>query len=75
MNMHDAAGGVPHIMAMDIVVGLAVLFTLFLVAAWFASPRLRQWLERPKVGFQAAVGSYDKALRSGSTLEGGKTPR
>lgn len=40
-------------------VGLAFLF----VAAWAASPALRDWIERPKHQFLAAVQGYDRATR------------
>ena len=46
--------------AMDVVVGLALLFTLAFLAAWLLSPRLRAWVERPKYRFQADVRAYDQ---------------
>ncbi len=46
--------------AMDVIVGLALLFTLAFLAAWLLSPRLRAWVERPKYRFQADVRAYDQ---------------
>ena len=46
--------------AMDLIVGLALLFTLAFLAAWLLSPRLRAWVERPKYRFQADVRAYDQ---------------
>jgi hypothetical protein len=45
---------------MDLIVGLALLFTLAFLAAWLLSPRLRAWVERPKYRFQADVRAYDQ---------------
>ena len=61
MNMHDGmAGPVTQLPAMDVIVGLAVLFAVVFFAAWLVSPRLRAWVERPKYRFQANVRSYDE---------------
>ena len=49
--------------AMDVIVGLAVLFAVIFFAAWVVSPRLRAWVERPKYRFQADVRSYDQAQK------------
>ena len=46
--------------AMDVIVGLALLFSLAFLAAWLFSPRLRAWVERPKYRFQADVRAYDQ---------------
>ncbi len=46
--------------AMDVIVGLALLFSLVFLAAWLFSPRLRAWVERPKYRFQADVRAYDQ---------------
>lgn len=46
--------------AMDVIVVLALLFTLAFLAAWLLSPRLRAWVERPKYRFQADVRAYDQ---------------
>ncbi len=46
--------------AMDVIVGLALLFTLAFLAAWLFSTRLRAWVERPKYRFQADVRAYDQ---------------
>lgn len=75
MNMGGSMNGMLHITAMDVIVGLALLFAVLFVIAWIASPRLRQWIERPKFGFQAAVASYDHAQRWSSTLKERKAPR
>ena len=49
--------------AMDVIVGLALLFTVVLLAAWLLSPRLRAWVERPKYRFQADVRAYDQVQK------------
>ena len=46
--------------AMDVIVGLALLFTLAFLAAWLISPRLRAWVERPKYRIQVDVRAYDQ---------------
>ena len=46
--------------AMDVIVGLALLFTFAFLAVWLLSPRLRAWVERPKYRFQADVRAYDQ---------------
>ncbi|HVO99323.1 MAG TPA: hypothetical protein VMT15_14730 [Bryobacteraceae bacterium] len=53
-----------HISAMDVVVFLALAVVVLFVAAWSLSPRLRDWIERPKYRFQKDVRDYDE--RSGS---------
>lgn len=58
MNMTEPRTGLS---GMDVIVGLAVLFTVLFVLAWIVSPRLRAWVERPKYRFQAHVRSYDQA--------------
>lgn len=60
MNM---SGPMFQLTAMDVIVGLALLFTLGFLAAWIASPRLRAWVERPKYRFQSNVRSYDEVQR------------
>lgn len=67
MNMTEPMTGVS---GMDVIVGLAVLFTVVFFLAWRVSPRLRVWVERPKYRFQADVRSYDQAQS-----ERGKTER
>lgn len=47
-------------MIMDAIVLLALGFAVVFVAAWAVSPRLRQWIERPKYRFLADVQKYDK---------------
>ena len=53
--------------AMDLIVGLAILFAVAFLAAWIISPALRAWVERPKYRFQANVRAHDRiqAGRSG----------
>jgi hypothetical protein len=58
---------------MDAIVLLAVAFAVVFLVAWFVSPRLRAWVERPKYRFQADVRSYDEAQRSRRALEGRNT--
>lgn len=71
MNMKDAAmGPMTQLTAMDVIVGLAVLFAVVFLAAWLLSPRLRVWVERPKYRFQADVRSYDQELSSSGRLNG-----
>jgi len=47
-------------MIMDAIVSLAGAFSVVFLAAWFISPRLRVWIERPKYRFLADVQTYDK---------------
>ena len=63
--------GMARVTSMDVIVGLAVLFAVVFLAAWLVSPRLRQWVERPKNRFQAEVEEYEEA-QQGSDPEGGK---
>jgi hypothetical protein len=61
MNMTDPMTGMtPYLTGMDVIVGLAILFTVAFLVAWIVSPRLRAWVERPKYRFQANVRSYDE---------------
>jgi len=54
MNMaHDSLG------ALDVIVFAALAFAGLFTAAWSASPKLREWVERPKYRFQKSVESYD----------------
>jgi hypothetical protein len=59
MNMHQS------ISAMDVIVLLAIGFTVLFLAAWALSPALRRWIERPKYRFLAEVQSYDDSKREG----------
>ena len=45
---------------MDVIVLLAGLFAVVFVVAWIVSPKLRDWIERPKYRFLADVQSYDQ---------------
>jgi hypothetical protein len=51
------------ITAMDIIVLVAVVFTIVFLAAWLASRNLRAWIERPKYRFLADVESYDRTTK------------
>ena len=51
-------------MAMDIIVSLAIAFTILFVAAWLVSPTLRAWIERPKYRFLADMQTYDQIRRA-----------
>jgi hypothetical protein len=59
-----------HLTAMDVIVGLSLLFALAFLAAWIFSPALRAWVERPKYRFQENVRRYDqmqgRSMREGS---------
>jgi hypothetical protein len=46
-------------MIMDAIVLLAGAFALLFLAAWLISPKLRDWIERPKYRFLADVQSAD----------------
>ncbi len=46
MNMTHTIG------AMDVAVFTAMAFALLFTIAWAVSPRLREWIERPKYRFQ-----------------------
>ena len=71
MSMTETMTGTMfHLTAMDVIVGLAVLFAVVFLAAWLISPRLRAWVERPKYRFQADVRAadvrgYDQVQRIG----------
>ena len=59
MNMNESMSG------MDIIVLLALGFTVLFLAAWVVSPALCRWIERPKYRFLADVQSYDQARSKG----------
>lgn len=61
MNMTETA--MFHLTAMDVIVGLALLFALVFLTAWLISRRLRAWVERPKYHFQANVRAYDQVQK------------
>jgi len=50
-------------MITDLVVLASVIFAVLFIVAWFASPALRTWIERPKHRFQDAVQGYDRTQR------------
>jgi membrane protein implicated in regulation of membrane protease activity len=62
----NMTGMIFQLTAMDFIVGLALLFALVFVAAWLISPRLREWVERPKYRFQADVRAYDQVQKGRS---------
>ncbi len=67
MNHHSEMAG------MDVIVGLVLLFCVVLVAAWFFSPRLRAWIEKPNYEFQRGAQAFDQALQTSTMAKGGKT--
>ena len=58
MNM---TGSMNQWTAMDLIVGLSVLFALAFLGAWIISPALRAWVERPKYRLQENMRRYDQA--------------
>lgn len=50
-------------MISSIIVIASLGFGLAFVVAWFCSPALRRWVERPKYHFLARVRQYDRARR------------
>lgn len=52
--------------AMDGIVLAVALFTVVFVAAWALSPKLREWIERPKYRFMRNVEGYDRAQEGGN---------
>ena len=48
---------------MDVIVLLALGFTVVFLIAWACSPGLRAWIERPKYRFMAEIDRYDRGLR------------
>lgn len=47
---------------LDFVVLIAVVMAIAFTAAWACSPKLRDWIERPKHRFLEDVGGYDKGV-------------
>ncbi len=66
MNMTEP---MTSLSGMDVIVGLAVLFTVMFLLAWMVSPRLRARVERPKYRFQADVRSYDQSRSEDGKIE------
>jgi hypothetical protein len=56
---------VVDVTAMNVIVGLALLFAVGFFAAWAVSPRLRAWIEKPNYRFQEDARAYDKDLSEG----------
>ena len=48
---------------MDIVVFIALGFSAAFTLAWALSPRLREWIERPKYRFQEHLRNFEKEMR------------
>lgn len=61
-------------MISDLIVWASLAFALMFVAAWAASPVLREWIERPKHRFLEAVQGYDREARPGGAPPGSRTP-
>ncbi len=47
---------------MDAIVLIALISCLLFFIAWAISPRLRDWIERPKYRFLADVEDYDQGV-------------
>jgi len=47
--------------AMNVIVTIALAFTVVMLIAWLLSPALRVWIEKPKYRFMASVEQYDQA--------------
>lgn len=62
------AGPVVDVTAMNVIVGLALLFAVVFFAAWAVSPRLRAWIEKPNYRFQKEAKIYDEGLSQRSRL-------
>ena len=60
-------------MISDIIVGASAAATLAFVIAWALRPDLRNWIERPKYHFLAAVRRYDHAQPAASERKGSDT--
>ena len=54
MNMNEPLS------AMDAIVFVAFAFVAIFTVAWGLSPRMREWIERPKYRFQENVRSYER---------------
>jgi hypothetical protein len=71
MNMTEPMTGMnSYLTGMDLIVGLAILFTVAFLVAWMVSPRLRAWVERPKYRFQKDVRNYDQAQNERGEIKG-----
>jgi hypothetical protein len=71
MNM---TGSMNQWTAMDLIVGLSVLFAIAFLAAWIISPALRAWVERPKYRLQENMRRYDQ-VQSGLVAREGRNSR
>lgn len=60
-------------MISGLIVWSSVALTVAFVAAWAASPRLREWIERPKHRFLASVRDHDRQTGR-DTMAGSRTP-
>jgi hypothetical protein len=54
--------------AMNIIVGLALVFAAAFVVAWAVSPRLRAWIEKPNYRFRQNARTYDESLKVSNNL-------
>jgi hypothetical protein len=61
-------------MISDAIVWASVAFAAAFVAAWAASPTLRDWIERPKHQFLASTRQYDAAAQPGGPAADPRTP-
>jgi hypothetical protein len=61
--------------AMDLIVGLSVLFALTFLVAWIVSPALRAWVERPKYRLQENMRRYDQGESGQAAREGRNSPK
>jgi hypothetical protein len=57
-------------MITDLIVWASVVFTVAGVAAWAASPALREWIERPKHRFLESAQQYDATTHPRATGSG-----
>jgi Ser/Thr protein kinase RdoA (MazF antagonist) len=48
---------------MDAIVFGAIAFAVIFTIAWAISPALREWIERPKYGFQQSLEAFEELAR------------
>jgi hypothetical protein len=58
MNMN-----MPPFGTMDAIVFGAIAFAVIFTIAWAISPALREWIERPKYGFQQSLEAFEELAR------------
>jgi len=71
MNM---TGSMYQWTAMDLIVGLSLLFALAFLAAWIIAPSLRAWVERPKYRLQENLRRYDQVESDRAAREERSSP-